>query len=174
MQGSYALNAYRSHDLSIEMRTSSGDVINLGMSNSQSLSLEASKDGNSSTASFSFSSMQSFSFSVASNGIDDQDRKEIAAFMEVARPYIERYMKELEGGEGDTPRNKVAQNIAESFAPAKGRGEAVENLAKQSIVSLFDDAAKRVDAFEKILDEAQKLLEKSLELFDRGNEARYA
>ena len=170
---SYALNAYRSHDLAIEMRTSSGDVINLDMSNAQSLSLDASQKGSNKSASFSFSSMQSFSFSVESNGIDAQDRKEIAEFMEIARPYIDRYMQELEGGKQQTPRNKTAQNIAEIFAPAKGRTEAVEGHAKKSIVSLFDDALNRVNAFEKLIDETQKLLERSLELFDRGSEAFY-
>jgi hypothetical protein len=174
MDTSYALNAFRSHDLSIEMRTSSGDIINIDMSNRQELSMQAEKNSSGESGSFSFASMQSFSFSVDSNGIDAQDKKEIAAFMEIAQPYIDRFMKELGDGEQQTPINKIADKIASIFSPAKGRGEAVENLAKKSIVEVFDNAISQIKQFEELLDESEKLLKKSLELFDRGEKLLYA
>ncbi|MDX1295652.1 MAG: hypothetical protein R3302_05270 [Sulfurimonadaceae bacterium] len=174
MDTSYALNAFRSHDLSIEMRTSSGDTINIDMSNRQELSMQSEKNSSGESASFSFASMQAYSFTVDSNGIDAQDKKEIAAFMEIAQPYIDRFMKELSGGEQKSPMNKIADTIASIFSPAKGGGEAVENLAKKSIVEIFDNAVSQVEQFKELLDETEKLLKKSLEIFDRGEKLLYA
>lgn len=174
MQTDYALNAYRSHDLAIEMRTSSGDCIALELSNEQSLSMTSSQNGKNARGTFSFSSMQSFSFSMTSNGIDAQDRKEIEAFMEIARPYIERFMDELGSGERHTPRNQLAKGIADAFAPARGRGPEMEAGAKQGIVSLFDEAISKIDAFEQLLGEAEKLLARALERFEYGAVGRYA
>ena len=39
MSSSLSMNAYKSHDLNIIIKTSSGDVINLDLSNQESLSL---------------------------------------------------------------------------------------------------------------------------------------
>ena len=84
-----SLNAYKSHDLNIMMKTSSGDVINMDFSNQQALSMSQKQNGNSSETNLSFASLQAFSFSVQSNGIDDQDKKEIEGFMKIAQPYID-------------------------------------------------------------------------------------
>ncbi len=81
------------------MRTSSGDIINMDFSNAQALSMEQSQQDSTKSSSFSFASMQSYRFHMESNGIDKQDKKEIEAFMEIAQPYIDNFMKELEGGE---------------------------------------------------------------------------
>lgn len=170
----YALDAYRSRELNIDMRTSSGDHITLDFSNRQSLSLQSQRGAGGSESRFSFSAMEAFSFSVESNGISEQDQKEIAAFMEIARPYIEEYFAELQGGGRNTPRNEVARSVAAVFDPLKGNGNAVENYAKQGIVSLFDDAAKMIRNFETLLDEAQKLLQKTLDDFDRETALLYA
>ena len=171
---SYGLEAYRSRELTVAMRTSSGDLVNIGLSSEQSLAVSSRKSGDAQSSAFSFSAMQAFSFSFDSNGISERDRQEIAAMMEIARPYIEDFMKELQGGRQTTPRNEVAREVAAVFDPLKGNGNAVENHAKQSIVSLFDDAAKEISDFSTILDEAQKLLERTLEYFDRGETLLYA
>jgi hypothetical protein len=170
----YGLDAYRARELTIEMRTSSGDLVNIGLSSEQSLSMSSRKDSGVQSSSFSFSSMQAFSFSVDSNGISEQDKKEIAAFMEIARPYIDDFMSELQSGTQTTPRNEVAREVAAVFDPLKGNGNAVENHARNGIVSLFDDTIKKVEAFEMLIDEAQKLLEKALDYFDRDAPLLYA
>ena len=170
----YALDAYRSRELNIDMRTSSGDHIAIDLSNSQSLSQSSGRNAKGSSDSFRFSSMEAFSFSLESNGISEQDQKEIAAFMEIARPYLEAYFAELQEGGRSTPRNEVARNVAAVFDPLKGNGNAVENYAKRGIISLFDDAAKMIRNFETLFDEAQKLLEKTLDDFSRETALLYA
>ena len=51
-----------------------------------------------------------------SNGIDAQDKEEIAAFMEIAKPYIDRFMEEVSGDQQSTPLNKFADSITSAMA----------------------------------------------------------
>lgn len=174
MNTSYALDAYRSHDLSISMKTSSGDVINMDFSNQQELSMNSSKNQNGSSSSLSFSSMQSFQYSVETNGIDAQDQKEIDAFMEVAQPYIDNFLAELDQGEQKSSVSQVARDIAEIFQPAKQKDENTQNYAKSNIVSMFDNSLKQQNNIDKIFEDAQKLLEKTLQQFDDFEKMLYA
>lgn len=180
---SYGLDAYRSHDLNIAMKTSSGDVIKLDFSNEQSSSLRHSQDKNGSQTTASFSSMQSFSFSIKSNGIDKQDQKEIEAFMKIAQPFIDDFLKELSEDAPKSPVTKLAHDIAGLFDPNKQRDENELNTIKTNIVKMFEKALKDMkppenlsieDTIEKIFDDTQKLLEKTLGEFENFNKELYA
>lgn len=168
-----ALNAYRSHELMIEMRTSSGDVISLDLKNQQSLSFEQTKSGDSKSSSFSFSSLQSFHFSVEGNGIDEQDRKEIDTLMKFARPHIEKFMKELEQQEQHTPLNKVAAEVGDLLSPLKEKDENTQNFAKNALVKVFDDTIKTLRQHQEIIDESRKLLDKIFGSFDKTFQRLY-
>ena len=111
MISSASLDAYRSHELSIQMKTSSGDTLSLNFQNEQSLSLNETTTADSKEQAFSFSSMQAFSFKMESNGISEQDQQEINAFMKKAQPYIDKFMKELEDQNQTTPVNKIASDV---------------------------------------------------------------
>lgn len=169
-----SLDAYRSHELSIQMRTSSGDTLSLNFQNAQSLSMNRSDDGSRREASFSFASMQAFSFEVNSNGITDQDQKEIDAFMKTAKPFIDKFMKELEEQNQTTPLNKVASDVIGAIGDLKNRPENVQNAAKSGIVDLFDRSIEPIKSHQKMLDEAQKLMEKILRGFEKSFEPVYA
>jgi len=171
----YGLDAYRSHNLNIAMKTSSGDVIKMDFSNEQSASMRHSQNNNSSSTSMSFSSMQSFSFSIKSNGIDEQDQKEIDAFMKIAQPYIDDFLKELSEDAPTTPVTKLAHDIAAIFDPNRPRDEDSKNIIKTNIVKMFDNAIAELkppkelnteDTIKKIFEDTQKLLEKTLKEFD--------
>ena len=185
ISGSYALNAYMSHDLSIQMRTSSGDTINMDFSNKSALSLSHAQNEKSSNTSLSFASMQEFGFSMESNGIDEQDKKEIDEFMKVAKPYIDSFLKELQEDAPKSPINKIAKDIASEFAPMKQKDENIQNFTKSNIVSMFDKAIKELELpkkdeqnaqdFTKMLFEnTQTLLEKTLKAFDDLHKNIYA
>ncbi len=179
MNTSYAYNSYQSHDLNILMRTSSGDEIRLDFANQQSSSISYQKDSNGSSSSMTFSSMQSFSFSIDSNGIDAQDKKEIDAFMKIAQPYIDNFLAELDQEAPKSPVTKLARQISDIFAPMKDKDEDTKNLVKINIVEMFDKGIKKLntsepDALEKIFEEAKKLLEKTLYEFDKLNKELYA
>ncbi len=172
MNTSQALNAYSSHTLDIQIKTSSGDVIKLDFENTQELSLSSQKDDNSKSTAFSFSSLQKYQFSMqTSNGIDEQDKKEIAAFMEIAKPYIEDFMQEVAEQEQKTPLNQIADLLEKAMEPLKSLNEDAKAEGKNNLVKLFDDSLKLFEQTEKMLDESQKLLDKLIKGFDKDFEA---
>ena len=182
MDTSYSLNTYRAHDLNISMRTSSGDVIEMDFANHQSASMSYEQNAGGSKAQMSFSSMQSFQFSIDSNGIDAQDQKEIDEFMKTAQPFIDSFLKELEDAAPKSPVSKLAHDIAGIFEPNSERSENSKNHVKTNIVEMFDNAIKRLEIpeklntqelMDKIIKETQKLLEKTLKEFDEFNKVLY-
>ncbi|MDQ7059925.1 MAG: hypothetical protein Q9M43_01815 [Sulfurimonas sp.] len=127
--------------------------------------------------------MQSFQFSIESNGIDKQDQKEIDAFMKIAQPFIDDFLKELQDSAPKSPVTQLAHQIAGLFEPNKERDENAKNNIKTNIVKMFDDALKKVeipeklstqDLLEKMFKDTQKLLEKTLQEFNDFNKNFYA
>ena len=174
-----ALSAYRAHDLNIMMKTSSGDVINLDLSNEKSLEYAQKNEKGKKEEFMKFSSMQRFSFSMqTSNGIDEQDKKEIAAFMKIAKPYIDNFLKELKEDAPKSPINKIARQIADIFAPMKEKNQQTQVLTKNSIVKLFDDALEQnkeiTKSFDELFKQTQKLLEKTLHAYEQKEKILYA
>ena len=174
MSSLISMDAYKSHDLNIMMKTSSGDVINLDLSNQESLSLSSKQNQNGSTTELSFSSLQSFKFSMQSNGIDEQDKKEIAGFMKLAQPYLDKFAKELEGQNNSSPRNQVAKKLSDIFQPMQNKDNNTKNFTKNSIVDMFDQSLKALNAPLKVFDQMQALLDKTLKQFDKLTKELYA
>ncbi|OHD82903.1 hypothetical protein [Sulfuricurvum sp. RIFCSPLOWO2_12_FULL_43_24] len=167
-------DAYRSHELNIQMKTSSGDTLSLNFTNEQSLSLNEKTTDESKEQSFSFASMQAFSFNLDSNGISEQDQKEINAFMKKAQPYINKFMKELEKENQTSPINKVASDVTKLIGNLKNSDENVKNHAKKGVVDMFDNTVKETKTTEKMIEEAQKLMQKIIDGFDKIFEPVYA
>lgn len=183
MNTSYGINTYQAHDLNISMRTSSGDTIKMDFANHNSSSMTRKESENGTQTSATFSSMQSFQFTVDSNGIDKQDQKEIDAYMKIAQPYIDSFLKEFEDVAPGSPVSKVAHDIASAFEPSKPRDENGKNNIKTNIVEMFDRSMQELkvpdkfsteDLLEKIAADTQKLLEKTLEAFEDFNKKLYA
>jgi hypothetical protein len=175
-----SLDAYRSHELTMQMKTSSGDTLSLNFENTQQLSLNSRQKEDSKESSFSFSSTQSFAFELNTNGITEQDQKEIDAFMKKAQPYIDKFMKELSDGEQKSPVNKIASDVIKALGDLKNSDENVKNNTKKGLVDLFDNALKQTTPqkneldMSKIISEAEKFLKKILEGFDKTFEPIYA
>ncbi len=167
MNTTYDLNAYRSHELNIKMKTSSGDVINLDFENTQELALSSRENEKERSGSFEFSSLQKYQFSVKGNGIDEQDKKEIAAFMKVAQPYIDNFMKEVSDQQQKTPLNQISDMIEKSMEPIKALSQDGKEHGKNELVKLFDNSLKQFKQSQKLIDESQKLLDKILKGFDK-------
>ena len=168
------LDAYKIHDLNITMKTSSGDVINIDLSSKQALSVTHEADDQKSSELLSFSSEQNFNFSIKTNGIDAQDKKEIDGFMKVAQPYIDNFMQDLENKQPTAPMNQVAKQVTNIFSPIKTADKDTQNYTQKSIVDLFDNAAKNVKDIGTIFDDAKSLLTKILDDFNGSVKALYA
>ena len=93
--------------------------------------------------------MQAFSFKLDSNGISEQDQKEIDAFMKKAQPYIDKFMKELEDQNQNSPINKVASDVTKLIGNLKNSDENVKEAAKKGDVDLFDNALKMLKLTKK-------------------------
>lgn len=196
MQNLTSLNAYRSHDLNISMKTSSGDIINLDFSNEQEMDLKNSQNDNNKSSQLKFSSMQAFQFDMQSNGLDEQDKKEIAAFMELAQPRIDAFIKELSDGNQKSSVSSVAKDVTNMLSNLDEKESDFKNYAKNSVVDMFDNSLEKsqknlhipnkkesviapeenpnVIDFDKLFKESQKLLEKILEEIDSPNKNLYA
>ena len=185
------------------MKTSSGDTINLDFSNEQSLEMKNNNNGNSSASHMKFSSMQSFQFNIESNGLDEQDKKEIAAFMELAQPKIDSFLEELSEDKQTSPVNKVATDIVNLLNNLDEKNADFKNYAKSSVVDMFDNSMeKQIDKnsnqgsdiatlksnsnsdnnskitnaidLQKLFENSQKLLEKILQEMEVPSKMIYA
>jgi len=174
MNTSYGYDAYKSHDLNIAMRTSSGDEIKMDFANKQSLSMRHQESDNETKDTLTYSSMQSFQFSIKSNGIDAQDKKEIDAFMKIAQPFIDSFLEELDNETPKSPVSKLAHSIAELFQPMKEKDENTQNYVKTNIVDMFDKSLQQLKDINKVFNDTQILLEKTLQEFDQFNKNLYA
>jgi hypothetical protein len=56
----------------------------------------------------------------------------------------------------------------------KDKDENTQNFTKNSIVKMFDNSIKQMENIDKIFEQAQKLLEKTLQDFDKINKELYA
>ena len=174
MNSLQSLSAYKSHNLDIYMKTSSGDEINISLSNEKSLNYNNKKTENSSSSDFSFSSSKEFSFDVNSNGIDAQDKKEIEEFMKLAKPFIDNFMKELQDENQTTPLNSFIKDINDTLSPLKEKNDDIKNYAKNEIVKMFDNSLKEVNDFKSIIKESEKFLRETLKAFDLNFKSLYA
>ncbi|MDF1881563.1 hypothetical protein JHD50_09655 [Sulfurimonas sp. MAG313] len=170
-----ALSAYSQQSLSIDIRTSSGDLIELDFNNEKSLNYSSNQN----ETSFSFSSLESFSFSYEGNGIDAQDRKEIEAFLKIAQPNIDNFVAGLKEGSSLTePISKIAGDITSIFNPIKEKGDDhLLNFAKEGLSSGLDKALEQnfepKAQTQDILANAQRFLEQMIKLLDQGQDLVY-
>jgi len=176
MNTTNALNAYSQHSLAIDIKTSSGDIIELDFNNEKSLDYRS----NDKEKSFSFSSLESFSYHYEGDGIDAQDRKEIDAFLKIAQPQIDEFMAGLKDGSSLTePINKITNNITSIFGPVKDKGDDnVLNFVKHGLSNSVDKALeKEIEPKEQtqdIISHAQRFLEQMLKQLDKVQEEFYA
>ena len=98
--------------------------------------------------------------------------------MKIAQPFIDSFMEELEEDNPKSPVNQVAKDIASIFEPNKQRDANSTNFIKSNIVDMFDNSMQKLELPEikqtNIIEQAQKLLEKTLLEFEEFNKNIYA
>ena len=177
MYTSYSYDAYKAHDLNLYMKTSSGDEISLDFSKYSELSASNEQNDNSTKTSLTLSEMQSFSYSMKSNGITEQDQKEIDEFMAKAQPYINKFLKEFEEETPKSPVALLARKVASMFNPNIDRDANETEYIKANIVDVVDNglleysSSKNID---KLFEESKKLLEMIMLEFDNYDSKQYA
>jgi len=156
MQGAY-------NSLDFTIKTRSGDTISLNMYDNKSMEYSASKEGNSQTRELTLSHAYGYKFEYEGNGIDAQDKKEIAQALEALQPRIEEYLKNVEESGIPSPRDIL--NSAFDFRQElpTPKNENHKNAISQALLETFDKSLGSIGAQEKALETAQTLFERMLE-----------
>ncbi len=152
-------NSYSYNDFNFSMQTSSGDKINLKLYDEKSTELSYAKTKNATSATLSLTHAYGYNFSYEGNGIDANDKKEIAQAMEIIQPMLDEYFASIK----ETPKSN-AEIINKAF-DINSYLPKTEDLNTKNYLN--DKTLKTID---KVLEKAQHQNEKTLKaaqkLFD--------
>jgi len=168
-----SLESYRQQELTLEIQTSSGDKLELGINKETSMSYQNGPNGQE----LSSSTLQEMKFSYQGNGIDAQDQKEIDAIMELAQPIIDEFMKSLEEGNNSTPLNQSAREVSNIFLPLKEDTQVNPDKmasAKNALIDATDSILRTLEQNKEYSKQAQSLLEQIFSNIDGSNIEIYA
>jgi len=168
-----SLESYRQQELKLEIQTSSGDKLELGINKETSTSYQNGPDGQT----FSSSTLQEMKFSYQGDGIDAQDQKEIDAIMKIAQPIIDEFMKSLAEGDNSTPLNQSAREVSNIFLPLKEDVQANPDKmasAKNALIDATDSILKTLEQNKEYSKQAQALLDQIFSNIDNNNLEIYA
>ena len=166
MQSISASN-YSYNDFNFSMKTSSGDTIDLKMYDEHAAEFSHQKNDTTETTTLSLSHSYGYNFRYEGNGIDEQDKKEIAEAMKLIQPVMEDYLKNVAKNE---PKNSDIINSAfdiNSYLP-KPKDNNTKNYLNDETLKTIDKVLEKVEnQNEKILKEAQKLFDALLKQSER-------
>lgn len=166
MQSINASN-YSYNDFSFSMKTSSGDTIDLKMYDERATEFSHEQNDSSSITTLSLSHAYGYNFYYEGNGIDAQDKQEIAEAMKLVEPIMEKFLKNVSESE---PKNADIVNSAfdiNSLLP-KAKDINTKNYLNDNTLKTFDKVLEKVEnQNEKILKEAQKLFDALLKQSER-------
>lgn len=166
MQSINASN-YSYNDFSFSMKTSSGDTIDLKMYDERAAEFSHEQNDSSTITTLSLSHAYGYNFHYEGNGIDAQDKQEIAEAMKLVEPIMEKFLKNVSESE---PKNADIVNSAfdiNSLLP-KAKDINTKNYLNDNTLKTFDKVLEKVEnQNEKILKEAQKLFDALLKQSER-------
>lgn len=162
-------SAYSYNDFNFSMQTSSGDKIDLSMFNEKTAEIENTKTARSQTTEISLSHSYGYSFKYEGNGIDAQDKKEIAQAMKTIQPMLEEYMQSVRESEEDPVTSAIVNKANEinSLLP-KPQENNLNNFMKQKSLDQFDKLFDiKENQNERMLHQANKLFDALMKQMDR-------
>lgn len=149
------------------MKTSSGDTIDLKMYDERAAEFSHEQNDSSTITTLSLSHAYGYNFHYEGNGIDAQDKQEIAEAMKLVEPIMEKFLKNVSESE---PKNADIVNSAfdiNSLLP-KPKDINTKNYLNDNTLKTFDKVLEKVEnQNEKILKEAQKLFDALLKQSER-------
>jgi hypothetical protein len=152
---------FNSFDFS--MQTSSGDKIDLSMYNSKEVDMQVSKDKGLQEMSLSIKEEYGYSFSYSGNGIDEQDKKEIAQALKKIEPLLNIFKNS-----NFKPSREDKTNLAfdiNLLLPSP-KDENHKNFIKDSVIDKMDEMLKAFSAADEMRELARDvfdMLEKQME-----------
>jgi len=162
-------NGYNYNDFGFSMQTSSGDTINLKLYDEKSSEVSYKKDDNSTKMVLSLTHSYGYKFSYEGNGIDAQDKKEIAKAMETIQPMLEKYMKNVKESKDDFAMSEItnkAFDINQHLPKVKDLN--TKNYLNDRTLKNIDKILEKTDnQNDKMLKHAKKLFDSLLKQSDR-------
>lgn len=163
-------SAYNYNDFNFNMQTSSGDKIDLKLYDEKSSELSYKKDENSTSMMLSLKHSYGYSFSYEGDGIDANDKKEIAEAMKEIKPMMEKYFDNVNESKDSHPSISEITNSAFEMNKLLPKAEDLntKNYINDKMLHTMDKILEKAEnQNEKILKEAQKLFESLLKQQDR-------
>ncbi len=150
-------NSY--NDLNFSFKTSSGDNISLSMFDKKELQTHSFKSKNLKIEEFSLKHSFGYSFSYKGNGIDENDKKEIAFAMKKLQPKIDEFLKNVKEDKIPTPKEILNKAFDLKTELPKPKDENHKNAMKSSLLELFDKSLQAYFPDKIVLENAKKLFE---------------
>jgi len=158
---------YNSFDFS--MQTSSGDKIDLKLFDEKSSELSYKQDDNSTSMMLSLRHSYGYEFHYEGNGIDAQDKKEIAKALEKIEPMLEKYLENVEQSKDSiSPSNIINSAFDMKQILPKPNDLDTKNYLSDKLLDSFDKVLQNIqEQNDKILEEAKKLFDSLVKQMDR-------
>ncbi len=146
-------------DLNFSFKTSSGDSINLAMYDEKELSTKSYKNKNVSVQEFSLRHSFGYKFSYKGNGIDENDKKEIALAMQKLQPKIDKFMENVKSSGIPSPKEILNKAFEIKQELPKVKDENHKKALQESILNLFDKRMQKHFPNEQVLKGVKELFE---------------
>lgn len=167
---------YNRKDLALQIKTSSGDTIDLSMYQEASAGYSESSDGSSYSRTAELSLSQGYKMHYEGNGISEQDQKEIDEALKKLKPEIEKFMgksSDDEDSKNSSKQEDVLASMAANMFPSTDVTD-VKNEQKSQLSQLFDDIMKKFKPSEQLVSDSKRLLDKIFGLMDGKLQIKYA
>lgn len=154
------------NNLDFSFKTSSGDEIKFNMYDNKTVDFTSSKTAASSTRSLTLTHEYGYNFSYSGNGIDEQDKLEIAKALEELQPSIDKFMKNVKEGEDPTfaQITNLANSLKKSLPEIKDANH--KNFISDAALNLFDRLLEQNQADLKLLENTKKLFDELISQLD--------
>lgn len=201
--GSNSAGVYAHQDIALQIKTSSGDLIDLSMYKEASAAYSESSDGTSYTKTSELSFSQGYKFHYEGNGISEQDQKEIDEALKKFKPEIEKFMAKSGGDESVKNTSKPEDWLASlgSGIMPTPKDDNMKNAQKSQMAKAFDEMMKKFSSnmallsppknddtqnaqkpqaeqgyspLEKVFNDSKRLLDKIFSLMDGETQIQYA
>lgn len=160
---SIAASSYNMNTFDFSMKTSSGDTLSLSMYDKKSSSISYEKTASSQSMTLSLEHAYGYEFHYEGNGINEQDKQEIAKAMQKIQPLLEKYFANAK--ENGVNSNASASNTAydiNSLLPKMPDKNSQNYLNNQTLNSIDKILQRAQHQNEQMLKSAQKLFDSLL------------
>ncbi len=150
--------SYNSFDFNF--KTSSGDKISLSMYDNKEMSMSHSQENNKTIDSFTLKHSFGYRFSYSGDGLDENDKKEIAKALEKVDPNIKTFMENVD--ESGIPSPRSILNFAQDIGSQLPRfdDENKKSALQSGLLELFDINLHKYFPNEDVLLSSKNLFDK--------------